>query len=152
MEELRPDLLPVSTSTTTAGTPDPTTTATTHPARGPGGGSGGGAGTTVNLCKDPPPPPLYKPLKEHTSLCSHVMLCCGAAVLILASRGASGLHRVLILSYNNHVRRPGLASLRPLIPVPADLFMYTAKPAQDTPCLPHSLLFDGLHSCENSCR
>lgn len=46
MEELRPDLLPVSTSTTTAGTPDPTTTATTLPALGRGG-SGGGAGTTV---------------------------------------------------------------------------------------------------------
>ena len=45
---------------------------------------------------------------------------------------------------------PGLALLRPVIPVPADLFMYTAKPAQDTLCLPHSLSFDGLYSCENS--
>lgn len=48
MEELRPDLLPVSTSASTSGAPDSTTTAATHTMRSRGGGGGsGGAGTAT---------------------------------------------------------------------------------------------------------
>lgn len=100
MEELRPDLLPVSTAASTSCAPDSTTLATTHAAKGRGaGGGGGGAGTatvgsglsvissavpsaaqTQQITRLPPPPskgavPVGGTPLPHLLACSHSNTC-----------------------------------------------------------------------------